>query len=117
MNKKAKFENALWEKYNEAFMKMEDTLRSCKTEKHLMTTRLWIDEVLTNYKEAETEGKPSRTREIAEEYTEDYMMKKIETFNEIYFEMLRKITKEKTEDLKCYEKDWSDAKNGKCPCC
>lgn len=113
MDKKVKIENALWEKYNAAFMKMEDTLRSCKTEKHLLITSKWIDEVLANYKKAETEGKSSRMREAVK----DYMMKKIETFNEIYFEMLREITKEKAEDFKRYEKDWSDAKNRKCPCC
>lgn len=111
--KKIKFENALWEKYNEAFTKMEDTLRSCKTEKHLRITSRWIDEVLTNYTEAETEGKPSMMREIAE----DYMKKKAEAFNEIYIKMFREITKEKAEAFKRYEKDWSDAKNGKCPCC
>ncbi len=93
---KIKFENALWEKYNRAFMKMEDTLRSCKTEKHLRITSRWIDEVLTNYKETETEGKPSRKREAVE----DYIRKKTEAFNEIYVKMFREMTKEKTEDFK-----------------
>lgn len=111
--KKIKIENALWEKYNAAFTKMENTLRSCKTEKHLRITSRWIDEVLTNYKEAETEGKSSRMREVVE----DYIRKKTEAFNEIYAEMFREMTKGK-EDFKRYEKDWSDAKNGgKCSHC
>ena len=82
--RKIKIENALWEKYNAAFMKMEDTLRSCETEKHLLITSKWIDEVLANYKKAETEGKSSRMREAVA----DYIRKKTEAFNEIYIEML-----------------------------
>lgn len=83
-DKEIRFESRLWEKYSPMFSKMEDTLRSCKTDKHLMTTMMWIEEVLTNYKEAETEGKSSRMREAVE----DYIRKKTEVFNEIYAEML-----------------------------